>query len=117
MWTGATKDHHGPVSTASTRTICIATSFDIVEACPRLDMILIPKVGVSQDVYAIDMLVNSDRSGERRARKRIGFEVADSRLRFGMANVESIAQSSRGLEALSFGVRRLRSLDARAHDG
>ena len=30
---------------------------DIVEACPRLDMILIPKVGVSQDVYAIDMLV------------------------------------------------------------
>jgi F-type H+-transporting ATPase subunit gamma len=30
---------------------------DIVEACPRLDMILIPKVGVPQDVYAIDMLV------------------------------------------------------------
>src|SRR6185312_12008601 len=30
---------------------------DIVEACPRLDMLLIPKVGVPADVYAIDMLV------------------------------------------------------------
>ena len=28
---------------------------DIVEACPRLDMLLIPKVGVPQDVYALDM--------------------------------------------------------------
>ena len=29
---------------------------DIVEACARLDMILIPKVGVAQDVYAVDTL-------------------------------------------------------------
>ena len=29
---------------------------DIVEACPRLDMLLIPKVGVPQDIYALDML-------------------------------------------------------------
>jgi malyl-CoA/(S)-citramalyl-CoA lyase len=28
---------------------------DIVEACPRLDMILIPKAGVAADVYAVDM--------------------------------------------------------------
>ncbi len=48
---------------------------DIVEACPRLDMILIPKVGVAADVYAVDMLVT-----------------------------QSIAQSSRRLEAMSFGV-------------
>ena len=30
---------------------------EIVEACPRLDMILIPKVGTAEDVYAVDMLV------------------------------------------------------------
>ena len=75
---------------------------DIVEACPRLDMILIPKVGVSQDVYAIDMLVTQIEAAKRR-QKRIGFEVLIETA-LGMANVESIAQSSRRLEALSFGV-------------
>ena len=30
---------------------------DILEACPRLDMILIPKAGVAADVYAIDVMV------------------------------------------------------------
>jgi len=59
---------------------------DIVEACPRLDMILIPKAGVAADVYALDMLVTQ-------------IETA-----LGMANVEAIAQSSRRLEAMSFGV-------------
>ena len=29
---------------------------EVVENCPRLDMFL-PKVGVPQDVYALDMLV------------------------------------------------------------
>ena len=37
---------------------------DIVEACPRLDMILIPKVGVPQDVYALDMLVTQIEIGQ-----------------------------------------------------
>jgi malyl-CoA/(S)-citramalyl-CoA lyase len=75
---------------------------DIVEACPRLDMILIPKVGVGQDVYAVDMLVTQIESAKRR-KKRIGFEVLIETA-LGMANVESIAQSSRRLEAMSFGV-------------
>ncbi len=75
---------------------------DIVEACPRLDMILIPKVGVAQDVYAVDMLVTQIESAKRRE-KRIGFEVLIETA-LGMANVESIAQSSRRLEAMSFGV-------------
>ncbi len=30
---------------------------DIVEACPCLDMLLIPKVGVPADVYVVDTLV------------------------------------------------------------
>ena len=75
---------------------------DIVEACPRLDMILIPKVGVAQDVYAVDVLVTQIEAAQRRT-KRIGFEVLIETA-LGMANVEAIAQSSRRLEALSFGV-------------
>jgi malyl-CoA/(S)-citramalyl-CoA lyase len=75
---------------------------DIVEACPRLDMILIPKVGVPQDVYAVDMLVTQIESAKKRE-KRIGFEALIETA-LGMANVEAIAQSSRRLEAMSFGV-------------
>ena len=74
----------------------------IVEACPRLDMILIPKVGVPQDVYAVDMLVTQIESAKQRV-KRIGFEVLIETA-LGMANVEAIAQASRRLEAMSFGV-------------
>ena len=75
---------------------------DIVEACPRLDMILIPKVGVAQDVYAIDVLVTQIEAAKKRS-KRIGFEALIETA-LGMANVEAIAQSSRRLEAMSFGV-------------
>jgi malyl-CoA/(S)-citramalyl-CoA lyase len=75
---------------------------DIVEACPRLDMILIPKVGVPQDVYAIDMLVTQIETATKRT-KPIGFEVLIETA-LGMANVEAIAQSSKRLEAMSFGV-------------
>jgi malyl-CoA/(S)-citramalyl-CoA lyase len=75
---------------------------DIVEACPRLDMILIPKVGVPQDVYAVDVLVTQIEAAKKRS-KRIGFEVLIETA-LGMANVEAIAQSSPRLEAMSFGV-------------
>jgi len=75
---------------------------DIVEACPRLDMILIPKVGVPQDVYAVDMMVTQIEAAKKRS-KRIGFEVLIETA-LGMANVEAIAQSSKRLEAMSFGV-------------
>ncbi len=75
---------------------------DIVETCPRLDMILIPKVGVPQDVYALDMLVTQIEQATGRTR-RIGFEVLIETA-LGMANVEAIAQASPRLEAMSFGV-------------
>jgi malyl-CoA/(S)-citramalyl-CoA lyase len=75
---------------------------DIVEACPRLDMILIPKVGTAADVYAIDMMVTQIETAMGRS-KRIGFEVLIETA-LGMANVEAIAQSSKRLEAMSFGV-------------
>jgi len=75
---------------------------DIVEACPRLDMILIPKVGTPADVYAIDMMVTQIETAMGRT-NRIGFEVLIETA-LGMANVEAIAQSSKRLEAMSFGV-------------
>jgi len=65
-------------------------------------MLLIPKVGVPQDVYAVDMLVTQIESAKKRE-KRLGFEVLIETA-LGMANVEAIAQSSRRLEAMSFGV-------------
>ncbi len=75
---------------------------DVLEACPRLDMILIPKVGVAADVYALDMMVTQIEAAKKRTR-RIGFEVLIETA-LGMANVEAIATSSKRLEAMSFGV-------------
>ncbi len=74
---------------------------DIVEVCPRLDMLVIPKVGVAADVYALDMLVTQIEEAQKRG-KRIGFEVLIETA-LGLANVERIAQSSPRLEAMSFG--------------
>lgn len=78
---------------------------DLLEQCPRLDMLVIPKVGVPADVYALDMLVTQIEQGQGKSQgrdKRIGFEVLIETA-LGMANVEAIAQSSRRLEALAFG--------------
>src|SRR5665811_1231079 len=75
---------------------------DVLENCPRLDMILIPKVGVPQDVYAIDMLVTQIEQFKK-YEKKIGLELLIETA-LGMANVEAIAQSSPRVEAMSFGV-------------
>ncbi len=75
---------------------------DVLENCPRLDMILIPKVGVPQDVYAIDMLVTQIAQFKKYEQK-IGLELLIETA-LGMANVEAIAQSSPRVEAMSFGV-------------
>jgi malyl-CoA/(S)-citramalyl-CoA lyase len=75
---------------------------DIVEACPRLDMLLIPKVGVPADVYMVDTLVTQIEMTKKRS-KRIGFDLLIETA-LGMSNVEAIAASSTRIEALSFGV-------------
>ena len=74
---------------------------EVAENCPRLDMLLIPKVGVAADVYALDMLVTQIEQAKQRE-KRIGFEVLIETA-LGWSNVEAIAQSSRRLEAMCFG--------------
>lgn len=75
---------------------------DIVEACPRLDMLLIPKVGVPADVYVVDTLVTQIEMTRNRS-KRLGFDLLIETA-LGMSNVEAIAASSSRIEALSFGV-------------
>ncbi len=74
---------------------------EVIEACPRLDMLVIPKVGVAADLYALDMLVTQIEDASRRE-KRTGFEALIETA-LGLANVEAIAQASRRLEAMSFG--------------
>jgi len=69
---------------------------------PRLDLIMIPKVGTAADVYALDMLVTQIEAATGRTNP-IGFElIIETAL--GMANVETIAAASRRVESLHFGV-------------
>ncbi len=76
---------------------------DVVEqAGHRLDTVLIPKVGVPADVYLVDALLTQIEEAKG-IEHRIGIDVLIETA-LGMANVEAIAQSSRRLEAMHFGV-------------
>jgi citrate lyase subunit beta/citryl-CoA lyase len=76
---------------------------DVVEqAGHRLDTLLIPKVGVPADVYLVDALLTQIEEAKG-IPHRIGIDVLIETA-LGMANVEAIAQSSRRLEAMHFGV-------------
>jgi citrate lyase subunit beta/citryl-CoA lyase len=76
---------------------------DVVEqAGHRLDTVLIPKVGVPADVYLVDALLTQIETAKS-IPHRIGIDVLIETA-LGMANVEAIAQSSRRLEAMHFGV-------------
>ncbi|MEE1570476.1 MAG: CoA ester lyase, partial [Acidimicrobiales bacterium] len=76
---------------------------DVVEqAGQHLDTIMIPKVGVSADVYMVDAMVTQIETAMGLTH-RIGIEVLIETT-LGMANVEAIATSSSRLEAMHFGV-------------
>ena len=76
---------------------------DVVEqAGHRLDTLLIPKVGVPADVYMVDAMVSQIEEAKGLPH-RLGIDVLIETA-LGMANVEAIAQSSRRLEAMHFGV-------------
>jgi malyl-CoA/(S)-citramalyl-CoA lyase len=86
---------------------------DVVEQSgSALDVVLIPKVGVAADVYLVDALLTQIEAAHR-VPHRIGIEVLIETA-LGLANVETIAQSSPRLEAMHFGVADLAaSLHAR----
>jgi len=66
---------------------------------------LIPKVGTPGDVYMVETMLAQIEEGQRFS-SRIGIEVLIETA-LGLANVEIIAQSSRRLEAMHFGVADL----------
>tara|TARA_B100001765_G_scaffold210021_1_gene170840 strand:- start:513 stop:1196 length:684 start_codon:yes stop_codon:yes gene_type:complete len=79
---------------------------DVIEIMSEVgefvDTMLIPKVGVRDDVYMVDCLV-SQIEQEKNFKNKIGLEcLIETAL--GMVNIEEIAKSSSRLEALHFGV-------------
>lgn len=75
---------------------------DVVTACPRLDLVLVPKVNEPFDIrFVAQLLAGLER--EHRREKTIGIEALIETA-LGMTNVEAIAASSERLEALIFGV-------------
>ncbi len=76
---------------------------DVVEqAGDKLDVVLVPKVGVTGDVYLTDALLTQIEMAKGYTH-RIGIDVLIETA-LGMANVEAIATSSKRLEAMHFGV-------------
>ena len=76
---------------------------DVIEqAGHRLDVVLVPKVGVPGDVYLTDALLTQIEAAKG-IPHRIGIDVLIETA-LGMANVEAIAQSSKRLETMHFGV-------------
>lgn len=77
---------------------------DVMEqAGDKVDTLLVPKVGVAADLYAVEMMVSQIETAKK-IEHRIGLEALIETA-LGMANVESIAAMPGGrLEALHFGV-------------
>ncbi|MES2846813.1 MAG: CoA ester lyase [Pseudomonadota bacterium] len=76
---------------------------DIMEqAGSRVHTLLVPKVGVTGDLYMVEAMVNQIEQGKGYT-TRVGLEALIETA-LGMANVEAIAQFGGRLEALHFGV-------------
>ena len=102
-------DWRGNNKTISVRINGLDTHYmykDVIEIMSEVgefvDTMLIPKVGVRDDVYMVDCLV-SQIEQEKNFKNKIGLEcLIETAL--GMVNIEEIAKSSSRLEALHFGV-------------
>ena len=74
----------------------------MMQAGEHIDTLLIPKVGVRDDVYMVDCMVTQIEQ-ERELKNRVGLEcLIESALV--LVNIDEIARSSDRLEALHFGV-------------
>jgi malyl-CoA/(S)-citramalyl-CoA lyase len=74
---------------------------DVVEACPRLDYILLPKCESPSDVHAVEVMIRSAEAAASRDHKAGIMGLIEPPR--GVANVEAIAQAGGGLHALVFG--------------
>lgn len=104
----AIKDVDWGTKTLSVRINGLDTPYwyrDVVELLeadtPRLDIIMIPKVGCAADIYAVDALVTAIETAKGRT-KPIGFEVIIESAA-GIAHVEEIAAASPRMQAMSLG--------------
>jgi malyl-CoA/(S)-citramalyl-CoA lyase len=75
---------------------------EVVSRAPRLDLVLIPKVGTAFDVQFVDALLTGLEREAKRP-KRLGIELLIETT-LGLANAEAIAASSERLEAMIFGI-------------
>jgi malyl-CoA/(S)-citramalyl-CoA lyase len=75
---------------------------EIVTRAPRLDLMMIPKVGTAFDVQFVDALLTGLEREIKRETK-LGIEILIETT-LGVANVEAIAASSQRLEAMIFGI-------------
>jgi malyl-CoA/(S)-citramalyl-CoA lyase len=74
---------------------------DLVEACPRLDRVLLPKCESAGDVHAVGVMLHAAEQTARREREvRMEALVETAR---GVAEVESIAAAGGRLAAMVFG--------------
>ena len=104
----ALNDHDFGTKTISVRINGLDTHYcyrDVVDLMEntgeRLDLIMIPKVGVPEDVYAIDMLVTQIEDKTNRE-KKIGFELIVE-TSMGITNLDKIITGSKRIESLHFG--------------
>ena len=104
----ALNDHDFGTKTISVRINGLDTYYcyrDVVDLMEntgeRLDLIMIPKVGVPEDVYAIDMLVTQIEDKTNRE-KKIGFELIVE-TSMGITNLDRIITGSKRIESLHFG--------------
>ena len=104
----ALNDHDFGTKTISVRINGLDTHYcyrDVVDLMEnsgeRLDLIMIPKVGVPEDVYAIDMLVTQIEDKTNRE-KKIGFELIVE-TSMGITNLDRIITGSKRIESLHFG--------------
>lgn len=75
---------------------------EMVDLCPRLDLVMVPRANSAFEVQFVDTLLTS-LERELRREKRIGIEaIVETAL--GLANVEQIAASSGRLESIIFGM-------------
>lgn len=75
---------------------------EVVSRAPRLDLVMIPKVGTAFDVQFVDALLTG-LEREVKREKKLGIEILIETT-LGLANVEAIAASSPRLEAMIFGI-------------
>ncbi|MDC3154788.1 CoA ester lyase [Pelagibacteraceae bacterium] len=104
----ALNDHDFGTKTISVRINGLDTHYcyrDVVDLMEntgeKLDLIMIPKVGVPEDVYAIDMLVTQIEDKTNRE-KKIGFELIVE-TSMGITNLDRIITGSKRIESLHFG--------------